>query len=65
MALAIIPARFAATRLPGKPLVALAGKPMIERVWARVRLAKKISRVIVATDDERILQAVAGFGGKQ
>src|SRR5258705_11164267 len=64
MALAIIPARFAATRLPGKPLVALAGKPMIERVWARVRLAKRISRVIVATDDERILQAVAGFGGE-
>src|SRR6267378_3169322 len=64
MALAIIPARFAATRLPGKPLVALAGRPMIERVWARVRLAKKISRVIVATDDERILQAVAGFGGE-
>ncbi len=64
MALAIIPARYAATRLPGKPLVALAGKPMIERVWARVRLAKKISRVIVATDDERILQAVAGFGGE-
>src|SRR6266581_3224146 len=64
MALAIIPSRFAATRLPGEPLVALAGKPMIERVWARVRLAKKISRVIVATDDERILQAVAGFGGE-
>src|ERR1700704_4573960 len=64
MALAIIPARFAATRLPGKPLVALAGKPMIERVWARVRLAKKISRVIIATDDERILQAVAGFEGE-
>src|SRR3979411_751651 len=64
MALAIIPARFAATRLPGKPLVALVGKPMIERVWARVRRAKRISRVIVATDDERILQAVARFGGE-
>jgi len=64
MAIAIIPARFGATRLPGKPLVALSGKPMIERVWARVRQAKKISRVIVATDDERILQAVAGFGGE-
>ena len=58
MAIAIIPARFAATRLPGKPLVALDGKPMIERVWARVRRAEKISRVIVTTDDERILQAV-------
>src|SRR5882672_2644091 len=64
MAIAIIPARFAATRLPGKPLVALAGKPMIERVWERVFRAEKISRVIVATDDERILQAVAGFGGE-
>jgi 3-deoxy-manno-octulosonate cytidylyltransferase (CMP-KDO synthetase) len=64
MAIAIIPARFAATRLPGKPLVALAGKPMIERVWERVFRAEKISRVIVATDDERILQAVASFGGE-
>src|SRR6266699_3419914 len=64
MAIAIIPARFAATRLPGKPLVVLGGKAMIERVWARVRRAKRISRVIVATDDERILQAVAGFGGE-
>src|ERR1700704_5122824 len=64
MALAIIPARFAATRLPGKPLVTLARKPMTEGGGARVQLAKKISRVIVATDDERILQAVAGFGGE-
>src|SRR5258708_8881022 len=64
MAIAIIPARFAATRLPGKPLVALAGKPMIERVWARVRRAERISRVIVATDDERMLQAVISFGGE-
>jgi 3-deoxy-manno-octulosonate cytidylyltransferase (CMP-KDO synthetase) len=64
MAIAIIPARYASTRLPGKPLVALAGKPMIERVWERVRRAKKISRVIVATDDERIIRAVAAFGGE-
>lgn len=64
MAIAVIPARYAATRLPGKPLVSLAGKPMIERVWERARLAKKISRVIIATDDERILKAVAGFGGE-
>ncbi len=64
MAIAVIPARYAATRLPGKPLVALAGKPMIQRVWERVRQAKKISRVIVATDDERILQAVAAFDGE-
>jgi len=64
MAIAIIPARYAAKRLPGKPLVTLAGKSMIERVWARVSRARKISRVIVATDDERILQAVAAFGGE-
>ena len=64
MAIAIIPARYASTRLPGKPLVALAGKLMIERVWERVRRAKKISRVIVATDDERIIRAVAAFGGE-
>jgi 3-deoxy-manno-octulosonate cytidylyltransferase (CMP-KDO synthetase) len=63
MAIAVIPARYAATRLPGKPLVTLAGTPMIERVWQRAKRAKKISRVIVATDDERILQAVAAFGG--
>lgn len=64
MAIAIIPARYAATRLPGKPLVALAGKPMIERVWERTRRASKISRVIIATDDQRIVQAVIGFGGE-
>jgi 3-deoxy-manno-octulosonate cytidylyltransferase (CMP-KDO synthetase) len=58
MAIAIIPARYASTRLPGKPLVALAGKLMIERVWERVRRAEKISRVIIATDDERIIEAV-------
>jgi 3-deoxy-manno-octulosonate cytidylyltransferase (CMP-KDO synthetase) len=64
LAIAVIPARYASTRLPGKPLVALAGKPMIERVWERVRRAQKISRVIVATDDERIVRAVAAFGGE-
>jgi 3-deoxy-manno-octulosonate cytidylyltransferase (CMP-KDO synthetase) len=64
MAIAIIPARYASTRLPGKPLAMLAGKTMIQRVWERVRAAEKISRVIVATDDERIRQAVAAFGGE-
>ena len=52
--LAVIPARFASTRLPGKPLVPLGGKPMIERVWERVRQASLVSGVLVATDDERI-----------
>jgi 3-deoxy-manno-octulosonate cytidylyltransferase (CMP-KDO synthetase) len=61
--LAVIPARYASTRFPGKPLVSLAGKPMIERVWERVRRARSVSEVVVATDDERIRTAVNGFGG--
>ena len=61
--LAVIPARYASTRLPGKPLVSIGGKPMIERVWERARRASLVSKVIVATDDERILQAVSAFGG--
>jgi 3-deoxy-manno-octulosonate cytidylyltransferase (CMP-KDO synthetase) len=64
MAIAVIPARYAATRLPGKPLVSLAGKPMIQRVWERAAQASRISRVIIATDDERILKAAAGFGAE-
>jgi 3-deoxy-manno-octulosonate cytidylyltransferase (CMP-KDO synthetase) len=64
MAIAVIPARYSATRLPGKPLVSLAGKPMIQRVWERARQAERISRVIIATDDERILKAAAGFGAE-
>ena len=59
----VIPARFGSTRLPGKPLVSLAGKPMIERVYERVKLATLADRVIVATDDERIVKAVESFGG--
>jgi 3-deoxy-manno-octulosonate cytidylyltransferase (CMP-KDO synthetase) len=62
--LAVIPARFASTRLPGKPLVPLAGKPMIERVWERVRQSASVSGVLVATDDERIRSAVESFGGQ-
>jgi 3-deoxy-manno-octulosonate cytidylyltransferase (CMP-KDO synthetase) len=64
MAIAIIPARYASTRLPGKPLVNLTGKSMIQRVWERTRSAKKISRVIVATDDERIVRAAIAFGAE-
>jgi 3-deoxy-manno-octulosonate cytidylyltransferase (CMP-KDO synthetase) len=62
--LAVIPARYASTRLPGKPLISIAGKPMIERVWERARQASRVSRVIVATDDERIAKAVKSFGGE-
>ena len=60
----VIPARYNSSRLPGKPLVPLAGKPMIERVWARVRQAQSLSGVVVATDDERIMSAVKSFGGE-
>src|ERR1700719_5291045 len=60
----VIPARFASTRLPGKPLVLLAGKPMIQRVYERAKSAQRADRVIVATDDERIMKAVEGFGGE-
>jgi 3-deoxy-manno-octulosonate cytidylyltransferase (CMP-KDO synthetase) len=61
---AVIPARYDSTRLPGKPLVQLAGKPMVQRVYERARMAKNISRVIVATDDQRILDAVRSFDGE-
>src|SRR5215813_10688158 len=60
----VIPARYGSTRLPGKPLVSLAGKPMIQRVFERAKLAKTAGRVIVATDDDRIVKAVEKFGGE-
>lgn len=63
-ALAIIPARFGSTRFPGKPLVDRTGKPLIQHVVERVRLAKTISRIVVATDDRRIAEAVEAFGGE-
>jgi 3-deoxy-manno-octulosonate cytidylyltransferase (CMP-KDO synthetase) len=59
----VIPARYGSTRLPGKPLVSLAGKPMIQHVYERAKMAESAQRVIVATDDERIVQAVESFGG--
>src|SRR5262252_3751035 len=60
----VIPARYGSIRLPGKPLVSLAGKPMIQRVFERAKLAKTVGRVIVATDDERIVSRVREFGGE-
>ena len=60
----VIPARYASTRLPGKPLVSLGGKPMVQRVYERAKLAQTVHRVLVATDDQRILDAVQGFGGE-
>jgi 3-deoxy-manno-octulosonate cytidylyltransferase (CMP-KDO synthetase) len=61
---AVIPARYGSTRLPGKPLVDLAGQPMIQRVYERAKMAQTVHRVIVATDDERIVKAVEAFGGE-
>ena len=61
--LAVIPARYDSTRLPAKALVSLGGKPMIQRVWERVRQASSVSNVVVATDDERIRSVVEWFGG--
>ena len=60
----VIPARYESTRLPGKPLADLQGKPMIQCVYERAARAEGIDRVVVATDDVRIRQAVEGFGGE-
>ncbi len=59
----VIPARFAATRLPGKPLLDIGGKPMIQHTWERA-LASSAEAVYIATDDERIREAAEGFGAK-
>jgi 3-deoxy-manno-octulosonate cytidylyltransferase (CMP-KDO synthetase) len=61
--LGIIPARYASTRFPGKPLVDIAGKSMIQRVYEQAKKCIGVSEVIVATDDERIFNHVSGFGG--
>lgn len=60
---AIIPARYGSTRFPGKALADLGGKPMIQHVYERTSRASHLSQVIVATDDERIAEAVIRFGG--
>ncbi len=59
----VIPARLASTRLPNKPLLDIAGKPMVQRVWERARQSAA-SRVVVATDDARVADAVTQFGGE-
>ena len=63
-AVAIIPARWASSRFPGKPLALIKKKPMIQWVVEQAQKASRISEVIVATDDDRIFDAVTGFGGK-
>jgi 3-deoxy-manno-octulosonate cytidylyltransferase (CMP-KDO synthetase) len=63
-ALAIIPARLGSTRLPGKVLLDRTGTPLIQHVWENARRATCLSRIVVATDDERVAAAVRGFGGE-
>lgn len=64
MVLAVIPARMASTRLPGKPLADIGGAPMVVRVWERVRRTEGIDRVLVATDDPRIAEAARARGAE-
>jgi 3-deoxy-manno-octulosonate cytidylyltransferase (CMP-KDO synthetase) len=63
MNIGIIPARFASSRFPGKPLARILGKSMIQRVWEQANASRQLDRVIVATDDERIFDEVKSFGG--
>src|ERR671932_1946542 len=60
----IIPSRYASSRFPGKPLVPIAGRPMIQHVYERARQARLVDSVIVATDDQRIIEAVQAGGGQ-
>ena len=60
---AVIPARYASTRFPGKPLALIAGRPMVEHVWRRCQEARVFDEVVVATDDARIQEVVVRFGG--
>jgi 3-deoxy-manno-octulosonate cytidylyltransferase (CMP-KDO synthetase) len=60
----VIPSRYGSTRLPGKSLINLCGKPLVQWVYERARQAKKLDRILVATDDERIAKVVRGFGGE-
>jgi len=59
----IIPARYGSTRLPGKPLLDILGQPMVQRVWAQAQLSSA-ARVVIATDDERILKVAQSFGAE-
>ncbi len=62
--IAIIPARYASQRFPGKPLAKIAGKPMIQHVVERAKAASILAKVVVATDDQRIADCVTSFGGE-
>ncbi len=64
MVLAVIPARYGSSRLPGKPLIDLGGQTLVQRVYQAVRGAAAVDEVVVATDDQRILAHVHSFGGR-
>lgn len=63
MYIGIIPARYASSRFPGKPLARILGKTMIQRVWEQAQISSRLNKVIVATDDVRIFNEVQSFGG--
>ena len=63
-AIGVIPARYGSTRFPGKPLANILGKPVIQHVWERASRAKTLEKVIIATDDERILKKAKEFGAE-
>ncbi len=63
-AVGVIPARFAASRFPGKPLAPIAGRALVQRVWDGVCTAKRLERIVIATDDERIADACRSFGAE-
>jgi 3-deoxy-manno-octulosonate cytidylyltransferase (CMP-KDO synthetase) len=60
----VIPARYGSTRFPGKPLALIAGRPMVQHVYERAQRARLLTDIVVATDDDRIRQAVENFGGR-
>jgi 3-deoxy-manno-octulosonate cytidylyltransferase (CMP-KDO synthetase) len=62
--LGVIPARYGAQRFPGKPLAMIAGKPLVQRVYEQARQARRLDRVVVATEDDRVVKAVEKFGGE-
>ncbi|MCL4685998.1 3-deoxy-manno-octulosonate cytidylyltransferase [Myxococcota bacterium] len=63
-AVGVIPARYAASRFPGKPLAKIAGRPLVQRVWDGVRTARRLERIVIATDDIRIADACRAFGAE-
>lgn len=64
LATGVIPARYQSRRFPGKPLALIQGKPMIQRVYEQAREARLLGRLLIATDDQRILETASGFGAE-